>query len=118
MRDGPRRRLVRGGSHARGTLAGQDDARGADHFGRAHDRAQVARIRDVVEHHDERRAVMFGSVVFGSLHDVLDFRIRVRNGLRDHALVVLDLGHFVHDLARRQLHRHVRVARLAADVLG
>ena len=99
-------------------LVGDDDAGSPNRLGGAGDGAQVARVGDVVEDDDERRAAVFGSLRVRSFHDSRDIHVVEGLGFRHNALVTAAFGELLETRARHRFHRHVALLRLAQHVLN
>ena len=111
------RAFVRRRRYVRRALVGDDDAGSPNRLGGAGDGAQVARVGDVVEDDDERRAAVFGSLRVRSLHDSRDVHVVEGLGFRHNALVAAAFGELLETRARHRFHRHVALLRLAQHVL-
>ena len=111
------RAFVRRRRYVSRALVGDDDAGSPNRLGGASDGAQVARVGDVVEDDDERRASVFGSLRVRGLHDSCDIHVVEGLGFRHNALVAAAFGELLETRARHRFHRHVTLLRLAQHVL-
>ena len=116
VRNSPGRAFVGGGGHAGGALVGNDDAGSAHALGRTGDGPQVTGVGDVVEHHNERAAVVLLGRLLRRVQNRRHVHVVEWSRLGHDALVATALGNLVELLLRHLLNRHVQVLRLALDV--
>ena len=114
--DGTRAALIGGGGHACAALVGDDHARCPHHFGGTDDGAQVARVGDVVQDHDQGSAAFFRLFVRG-IDQLAHTRVLEGLGLRHDALVAAAFGLLVQVGTADGLHGQFPGLGLAQDVL-
>ena len=112
VHDRTRGRLVRGNRDLGGALVGNDDARRAHDFRRAHDGAEVAGVRHVVEH-DHQGGAVGGT---GGGDDVRQVRIGEFADLQNDALMGTVAGNGIELSASDALDAHARLAQTGEQV--